>query len=179
MSDETRENLIESLLSSPTSELLPLEFPVNFERFLEEKTCRNVSDWMFESLQSASVKDDDFNHLSADGGSNAIGSIQEWEVVSREEGGGRAAAVEFNVCLSHQNERSGGYASGALKFAENPNEELGVVLNKNHELHVRLNRHPGRMKVYRGVQTMNERVPHVGPDPAAESRWGGEFLSFL
>ena len=76
--------------------------------------------------------------------------------------------------MAHQNERSGGYASGVLKFAENPNEDLGFVINKNHESHVRLNRHPGRMKVFRGVQTMNERVPHVGPDPAAETRWGGE-----
>ena len=134
---------------------------------------------MFESLQSALVKEDDFNHLLADRGLNIIDSIQEWGVVSREEGGGQSASVEFNVCLTHQNKCSGGYASGVLKLAENPNEELGLVINKNHELHVRLNCHPGRMKVFRGVQTMNERVPHVGPDPAAESRWRGEFLSFL
>ncbi len=104
MSDETRQKLVESLLSSPSPELLPLKFPVNFERFLEEKTCTNVSDWMFESLESAEVKEDDFNHLSADGGSNAIGSIQEWEVVSREEGG--ASGVSRVQCLLGPPERT-------------------------------------------------------------------------
>ena len=134
---------------------------------------------MFKSLQAAKVASDDFNHLPANGGLNTIGSIQEWEVVSREEDAGQAASVKFNVCLAHQNKRSGGYASGALKFAKNPNKELGLVINKNHELHVRLNFHPGRMKVFGGVQAINERVPRVGPDPSPESRWGGEFLSFL
>ena len=63
----------------------------------------------------------DFSQLTADGASNAIGSMQEFEVLTRH---GRPNDVDFAVCYAHQNERSGGKASGTVKFAEETN---GVV----------------------------------------------------
>ncbi len=82
----------------------------------------------------------------ADGGSNAIGSIQEYDVVSHSEG--RQTSVEFNICYCHQNEHSGGYASGTMKFADKPNEELGAILRKSHEIQVWISQAPKCMKLY-------------------------------
>ena len=87
---------------------------------------------MFESIVEAKIDSDDFNQLAADGGSNTIGSIQDFEVVTREEG--RTNYTDFVVCFSHQNEGSAGYASGTVKFVDAPNEELGAVLAKNHDI---------------------------------------------
>ena len=61
---------------------------------------------MFDSIGNAKICTSDFNQLSTDGGSNDVGSIQEFQIVSREEG--RENSTEFDVCFSHQNERSGG-----------------------------------------------------------------------
>lgn len=144
-----------------------LEMILNFERFTESKTCTAVSDWMRESSSEAKVEDSDFAQLSADGASNAIGSVQEFEVLTRPE---RPNEVDFNVCLAHQNERSGGMASGTIKNAES-NYELGAELKKNHEIQVRIGRAPNRMKVLREVQEKKGRLPILAPDPAAEVRW--------
>jgi len=39
----------------------------------------NVSDWIFESFESAKLKHADVNQFAADGASNAIGSVSEYE----------------------------------------------------------------------------------------------------
>ena len=84
--------------------------------------------------------------------------------------------MDFNVCGAHQNERSDGYASGVLKFADNPNdnEDLGDILKKNHDIQVRIPRNPGRMKIYREIQTQKARNLALNPDPANATRWQGE-----
>ncbi len=65
---------------------------------------------MQDSCTESGILSEDWAQVSADGGSNAIGSIQEYEVVSCSEGW--QTSVEFNICYSYQNERSGGYTSG-------------------------------------------------------------------
>jgi hypothetical protein len=91
---------------------------------------------MQDSCAESGILSEDWAQQSADGGSIAIGSIQEYEVVSRSEG--QQTSVEFNICYSHQNERSGGFASGTMKFADKPNEELGAILRKSHEIQVQI-----------------------------------------
>jgi hypothetical protein len=39
----------------------------------------NVSDWIFESFECAKLKHADVNQFAADGASNAIGSVSEYE----------------------------------------------------------------------------------------------------
>ena len=171
MSRQTRDNLDRAIFVTGKPELAVLEFPLNFERFQKSKTIENVVEWMRESTAETKIRDSDFGFLSADGGSNAIGSIQEFEVVGRTEG--RLNSMDFSVCASHQNERSGGYACGTIKFQENPNEDLGDILRKNHEIQVRLNRNPGRMEIYREVQNKKARSPALSPNPANVTRWQG------
>ena len=88
--------------------LANMEYILNFERFDKPKTCEHVSSWIAKSLREATVKDYDVSVLSADGASNAEYS---------------------DVCLAHQNERSGGFASGTICFASEPdvNKELGSI----------------------------------------------------
>ena len=148
VSKETRDVMDDNLFQTGTPILDNLEFPVNFEHFPGSKTSTAVSDWMFESIAEAKIDSDDFNQLAADGGSNAIGSIQEFEVVAREEG--RTNSTDFVVCFSCQNERSAGYASGTAKFVDDPNEELGAVLAKSYDIQVRMYRNPSCMGVYQG-----------------------------
>lgn len=152
-------------IGKPT--LACLEMIINFERFTQSKTCTNVSDWMHESISEAKVANSDFAQLSADGASNAIGSLQEFEVLTRPE---RPNEVDFTVCLAHQNERSGGMASGTIKNAES-NYELGAELKKNHEIQVRINRAPARLHVLQDVQEKKGRSPPLHPDPGIEVRW--------
>ena len=125
---------------------------------------------MNDSFVAARVKHFNLHQLSVDGASNAIGSLAEYEVLSR---ASCLNDVDFNVCLAHQNECSGGYASGTIKFAEPVNDELGGVLTKNHQIHVLLNWSAPRMKVYCSVQERHERKPKLSPDPAGETRWNG------
>ena len=167
MSRKTRETVDRDEFVTGKPELAVLEFPLNFERFQRSKTIDNVVEWMRESTAEAWILDSDFGHLCADGGSNAIGSISEFEVVGRHEG--RINSMDFNVCASHQNERSGGYASDTVKFQDNPNDDLGNVLRKNHDIQVRLNRNPGRH-----LQSGKGRIPALNPDPANLTRWGCE-----
>lgn len=173
MSRETRAKLDGSLVAVNTPQLSLLEFPVNFERFREAKTVTNVTKWMFDSIEAAKVQSDDFLALAADGGSNAIGSISEFEVVARDEG--RTKAADFNICFAHQNERSGGFASGTIEFAVNPNAELGEHLNKNHKIQTRMNRSGKRLGVYRDIQETKGRAPQLKPKPAGETRWQGKL----
>ena len=125
---------------------------------------------MESSCAESGMMNSDFSQLTADGASNAIGLMQEFEVLTRH---GRPNEVDFAVCYAHQNERSGGKASGTVKFAEETNNDLGDVLKKSHEIQVRISRAPKRMHAYRQVQTKKERKPLLNPDPANETRWNG------
>lgn len=165
ISDATKEALDDDIFVTGSKPiLLNLEYPLNFEHFTKAKTCENGTD-------AAKIATDDIHQLAADGGSNAIGSVQEYEVVARDEG--RAVSTDFGICMSHQNERSGGLASGTIKFAEMQNEELGLIIKKNHENQVRLNRSGHRLGVYSGVQDRKERNPKLGADPCGGTRWQG------
>jgi hypothetical protein len=75
------------------------------------------------------------------------------------------------VCYAHQNERSGGYASGTIKCAEPVKEALGDILLKNHQIQARISRSAARMNVYRDIQSRHGRKPLLQPDPANETRW--------
>lgn len=88
---------------------------------------------MQSTTDAIKILSSDFCQLVADGASNAIGSLVEHELQTRST---RESEVDFNVCMVHQNERSGGYASGTVKFALDPNPNLGAVLKKNHSLQV-------------------------------------------
>jgi hypothetical protein len=152
------------------SQLGNLETVLNFEKFDKPKTVDNVSQWMDDSFEYATIQKSDLVHLAADGASNAIGAISEYESTSRTS---RSNDVFFNICYAHQTNRSGGYASGTIKFAEAVNEELGDILNKNHAIQVRFQRSGTRMKVFRDVQSSNGRKPLLSPNPAGDTRWGG------
>jgi hypothetical protein len=90
MSRETKEKLMNEKLmeDSPLVTGKPildhLEYVLNFEHFTKSKTIANVTDWMFESTAEGKVQKDDFGHLAADGGSNAVGAVQEYKVVGQE-----------------------------------------------------------------------------------------------
>jgi hypothetical protein len=133
MSNETKARLDASMFIRDVPVLANLEAVLNFERFDEEKTCANVSSWMQSTTDAIKIQSSDFCQLVADGASNAIGSLAEHELLTRST---RENDVDFNVCMVHQNERSGGYASGTIKFATDPNPNLGAVLEKNHTLQV-------------------------------------------
>lgn len=175
MSRATKEKLDSSLFITETPRVEHLEAPLNFERFTEAKTSVNVAKWMGESVTASRLKTEDFSHFSADGGSNAIGSLQEYEVVTRVEEG-RTNSIDFTICLAHQNERSAGYASGTANFADNPNEELGDILKKSHEIQERVHRNGGRMDVFKQVQDGKERDPKMGPVPSVVSRWNSKCV---
>ena len=98
MSRETRDRLDPELFATgnAVAELVVLEYPLNFERFPGAKKIENVVAWMRESMAEAKLSDEDFGHLSADGGSNAIGSIRDFEMRGREDG--RVNSLDFNVC---------------------------------------------------------------------------------
>ena len=82
---------------------------------------------MEESGSEATLKNSDFNQLVADGASNAIGSLVEYEFKTCNT---RPNEVDFNVFHARQNQRSGGYASRTLKFADDPNPTLGKILKE-------------------------------------------------
>ena len=128
----------------------------------------NVSDWIFESFECANLKHADVNQFAADGASNAIGSVSEYESLLQT---ARPNEVHFDVCCAHQNQCSGGYASGTLKFAEPVNTALGEILIKNHQIQVHICRSTNRMKVYRDVQISHSRKPMLNPDPGNETHW--------
>lgn len=145
-----------------------LEYVGNFERFDEAKTIENVAEWMRESIEAAHIEDADMNQLCADGATNAKGSIAEYEALARTR---RSNHVDVDVCISHQNQRSIGYASGTLEFAEPVNDELGAVLHKSHEIIVHLFRSFVRMAAYNEVQNRRRRQPKLSPVIANDTRW--------
>jgi hypothetical protein len=143
------------------------EHILNFERFSESKTISNVTKWMESSCVESHIMNLDFSQLTANGASNAIGSMQKFEVLTRH---GRPNDVDFAVCYAHQNKRSGSKASRTVKFTEETNNDLGDVLKKSHEIQVRISRAPKRMHAYRQVQIKKECKPLLNPDPANETR---------
>ena len=178
MSRETRDKLDPELFvtGNPIAELAVLEYPLNFEKFTKAKTIDNVVEWMQESLAEAKLLDSDFGHLSADGGSSAIGSVREFEMQGRQEG--RVNSLNFNTCASHQNESACDYASGIGGFVENENKALGKILKKNHTTQTEINRNPGRTGIYRGVQEGKGREPQLGLNPGVLTRWQCKFIHF-
>lgn len=115
--------------------LSDLEYPLNFEQFNDSKTSANVSLWVKESTDEVGIKSDDINVTTADGASNAIGSLVDFELLTRDE---RSDNQEFEICAAHQNQRSADFASGKGGFAENSNPELSACLNFSHKHQVRL-----------------------------------------
>jgi hypothetical protein len=130
---------------------------------------------MTESCKESTIQQDDWGQLAADVGSNAIGSICEFELVTRSEDGGRESSVDFNICYSHQNERSCGYASVTVKFADSKIDALGDILKKSHAIQVRINQSHKRMTEFHEVQHEKGRSPLLSPDPAGETRWNGMY----
>ena len=80
MSKETAADLSDELFNNTTPEVANLEMPLNFEQFNQSKTVDVVAEWMDESVKEAAMTASDIGHLTADGGSNAIGAVQEYEV---------------------------------------------------------------------------------------------------
>lgn len=156
MSRETKQSLLErhrnepiSFFMSTTPRLESGEFILNFEKFDKAKTTDVVADWMDESSREVGIKPSDYSNLSADGGSNAIGSLAEYEVVTRCDS--RANELDFNIFYAHQCERSGAYASGTGGFKEQPNTELGEIILKNHAIQTHIDRSSKRITlVWRG-----------------------------
>ena len=75
---------------------------------------------MESTAKASAVHVTDWNGLSADGAANAIGSLAEYEVVTRQ---GRSTSVDFNMCYAHQNQRSNLRASGTVTFKAGPTNE--------------------------------------------------------
>ena len=171
MSRKTKARLSQDIfVSGKRCKLGSLEFPLNFERFNEPKTCANVSDWMLKSMNEAKVQSSDLSHVSADGASNAIGSANEFELITQKD---RVQDMDFDTCYAHQNQRSAGRADGTLKFADNPNPTLGALIKKNHAMHVRIQRSAPRTKLLHQTQKNNGRQPILSATPAGETRWDG------
>ena len=172
MSDETKEATTQlhgkDFFISHQPNLECAEFVMNFEKFDKPKTIDNCAEWMDDSFRASRVKSGDFSQLCADGASNAIGSVVEYEVGSRKD---RSGSLDFNVCYTHQNERSGIWASGSGDFKDQPNCELGAVLVKNHTIQTSLNRNGTRLGVYRSIQNQKGRKPQLQPRPSVETRW--------
>jgi hypothetical protein len=123
-----------------------------------------------ESFLEATLHNKDINQFLADGASNAIGSIVEYESLSCPT---RPNDVQLSVCFAHQNEQSGGYASGTITFAVPTNKELGDILEKSQKIQVRLSCSSHRMAIYHEGQLRNNCKPMPYPDPANETRWNG------
>ncbi|EJK63933.1 hypothetical protein THAOC_15380 [Thalassiosira oceanica] len=126
MSRETKQSLLER------------EFILNFEKFDKAKTTDVVADWMDESSREVGIKPSDYSNLSADGGSNAIGSLAEYEVVTRCDS--RANELDFNICYAHQCERSAVNAlrwCGVVDEAERSNTIMGDLSDTLQQLYAK------------------------------------------
>ena len=164
-------------------ELGSLEYVGNFQRFETPKTIDNITKWMNDSFKALKVQHSDFNQLSADGAANSIGSIAEYEALARTS---RPNNVDVDICISHQNQRSGGLASGTLDFAVPENQELGDLLNKNHLIQTFISRSTGRMATYKGVQRKKVAILCLiqiqatshGGIPGLQ-RWNDQTLSWV
>ena len=169
MSNKTKATLDSSIFLSTQGTLKVLEAVLNFEHVDFSKTCENVAEWMESTTKASAVQQLDWNCLSADGATNAIDLLAEYEVVIRQ---GRSTYVDFNICYAHQNQRSNFRASGTVTFKTGPtNKELGKFLNKSHAIQARFYRSPNRMEELNEVQNRKNRNPHLGPQPRNDTRW--------
>ena len=168
MSRATQQRLDKTIFLTEYPVLSNMEFILNFEKFDGAKTSVDVAEWMDVTRKAAGIESSDFHQLSADGASNAIGSIAEFEALTRSE---RANDVDFDICYAHQNQRSGGYASGTLKFKLDPNPDLGSALKKNHGIQSRVHGTASRLAVYSGCATDAERFPIIYPKMGVPTRW--------
>jgi hypothetical protein len=119
-------------------------------------------------VECAKLKHADVNQFAADGASNTIGSVSEYESFLQT---AHPNEMHFDVCYAHQNHCSGGYASGTLKFAEPVNTALKEILIKNHQIQVHICCSTNRMKVYRDIQKSHSCKPMLNPDPGNKIRW--------
>jgi hypothetical protein len=60
-----------------------------------------------------------------------------------------------------------------MKFADKPNEELGEILRKSHEILVWISRAPKCMKLYSDIQQRQGCKSLLAPDHAGETCWNG------
>ena len=60
-----------------------------------------------------------------------------------------------------------------MKFAVMPNEELGAILRKSHDIQVQISQSPKRMKLYSDIQRRRGCKPLLAPDPSGETCWNG------
>eukprot|EP00984_Skeletonema_dohrnii_P025630 scaffold14813_cov173-Skeletonema_dohrnii-CCMP3373.AAC.2 len=79
--------------------------------------------------------------------------------------------VDIDVCISHQNQRSAGYASGTIDFADPVNEELGSTIRNSHDIIVHASRSHSRMSIYNAVQKRRNREPRLKPIIGNDTRW--------
>jgi hypothetical protein len=63
------------IIFQTTPILSDLDFPASFEHFPKPKTIENIVDWLNETMQVLKLKQSDLNQVTADGASNAIGSV--------------------------------------------------------------------------------------------------------
>jgi hypothetical protein len=76
---------------------------LNFEKFDKPKTIDNVCEWMNGSFDCVTLKASDIDHMAADGGSNAIGSISEYESISRTSRGNDVSCIiQCMLCTPSQ-----------------------------------------------------------------------------
>ena len=78
MSQETKDKLYSSLFLTGKPVLDDLEYPVKFEKMMNPKTVENITEWMFESNCELNIPDEYYSLWASDGGSNTIGSIEEF-----------------------------------------------------------------------------------------------------
>jgi hypothetical protein len=133
----------------------------------------NVVLWIKDTIKACKLRDEDFNQFTSDGASKAIGSVAEFESQTRTT---RSNDIDLQICVSHQNERAAGFASGTHDFAEPVNAKLGELLKKSHGIQSRLSRAPTRMMIYRQVQERKQRKPMLNPKPANETRWNARNI---
>lgn len=142
-------------LQQAKSKLADLEYILNLKKFDKPKTLVNISVRILRALNVPNWSM--LNHFADDGVSNAIGSVSEyesllWTACPNE--------VQFDVCYAHQNQCSGGYASGNLKFSEPLNPSLREIPIKNHQIWVHIcHSKTNRMKVYQAYR----KAIHASP----------------
>ena len=106
-----------------------------------------------------------------DGASNAIGSVHEIEVQTHQD---LDNDDDLSICLAHQNDRAGGYASGTHKHALPVNTCPGSILEKSHTIQVRVNPAQSRIEVLGAIQKHHKRKPELLPKPCNEARWNAQ-----
>lgn len=95
--------------------------------------CANVSEWILKCTSKVTLMSSYLNQLAADVPSNEIGYLVEYKLCTHVT---CPNELDFKICNAHQNQHSGGYVSGMLKFLEVPNQSLTEILKKNDSIQV-------------------------------------------